>query len=134
MPTVADLRARRLELTRAALHESLLEDDLERFRVVVESLADEFDLMEVALAAVKLAHEATTGGGEEDEEEIPEARAAIERPERGPLRGPRGRRVASQAAAAARRRHLAGVRSAPGRTRRGSARRTWSARSPASPG
>ena len=29
VPTVADLRARRLELTRAALHESLLEDDLD---------------------------------------------------------------------------------------------------------
>ena len=59
IPTVADLRTRRLELTRAALRESLLEDDLEPFRVVVESLTDEFDLMEVALAAVKLAHEAT---------------------------------------------------------------------------
>ena len=63
MPTVADLRARRLELTRAALEESLLEDDLERFRVVVETLADEFDVMEVALAAVKLAHEAGGGAG-----------------------------------------------------------------------
>ena len=30
VPTVADLRARRLELTRAALRESLLEDDLDR--------------------------------------------------------------------------------------------------------
>ncbi|MGH8921186.1 MAG: DEAD/DEAH box helicase, partial [Actinomycetes bacterium] len=72
VPSVADLRARRLELTRAALHESLLcEDDLERFRVVVETLADEFDVMEVALAAVKLAHEAAAGGPD-DEEEIPE--------------------------------------------------------------
>jgi ATP-dependent RNA helicase DeaD len=67
VPTVADLRARRLELTRAALHESLMEDDLERFRVVVETLTDEFDVMEVALAAVRLAHEA--GGGSADEEE-----------------------------------------------------------------
>ncbi|MEU6151573.1 DEAD/DEAH box helicase [Actinosynnema sp. NPDC047251] len=70
VPTIADLRARRLELTRAALHESLLEDDLEGFRVVVETLADEFDVMEVALAAVKLAHEAS--GAAADEEEIPE--------------------------------------------------------------
>jgi ATP-dependent RNA helicase DeaD len=70
VPTVADLRARRLELTRAALHESLLEDDLEHFRVVVETLADEFDVMEVALAAVKLAHEAS--GVAVDEEEIPD--------------------------------------------------------------
>ncbi|MFD8299756.1 DEAD/DEAH box helicase [Streptomyces bauhiniae] len=71
VPSVADLRARRLELTRAALHESLLEDeDLERFRVVVETLGDEFDVMDVALAAVKLAHE--SGGAAFDEEEIPE--------------------------------------------------------------
>ncbi|MGW2212500.1 DEAD/DEAH box helicase [Streptomyces sp. NPDC001781] len=71
VPSVADLRARRLELTRAALQESLLEDeDLERFRVVVETLGDEFDVMDVALAAVKLAHE--SGGAAFDEEEIPE--------------------------------------------------------------
>ncbi|RBY92407.1 ATP-dependent helicase [Blastococcus sp. TBT05-19] len=70
VPTVADLRARRLDLTRAALRESLLGDELDRFRVVVETLADEFDLMEVALAAVKLAHEA--GGGVDDDEEIPQ--------------------------------------------------------------
>jgi ATP-dependent RNA helicase DeaD len=71
VPTVADLKARRLELTRAALHESLLEDALEPFRVVVETLTDDFDLMEVALAAVKLAHEAS-GAAAADEEEIPE--------------------------------------------------------------
>jgi ATP-dependent RNA helicase DeaD len=71
VPTVADLRARRLELTRASLAESLTSgDDLERFRVVVETLTDEFDVMEVALAAVKLAHEA--GGALHDDEEIPE--------------------------------------------------------------
>jgi ATP-dependent RNA helicase DeaD len=70
IPTVADLRARRLDLTRAALREILLDDDLDGFRVVVESLAEEFDVMEVALAAVKLAHAAT--GGPDDEEDIPD--------------------------------------------------------------
>jgi ATP-dependent RNA helicase DeaD len=71
VPTVADLRARRLELTRAALHESLLEDDdLDRYRVVVETLADDFDLVEIALAAVKLAHAAEGTPG--DDEEVPE--------------------------------------------------------------
>jgi ATP-dependent RNA helicase DeaD len=67
VPTVADLRARRLDLTRAALRETLLEDDLDSFRVVVESLADEFDVMEIALAAVKLAHEATGGATDDDD-------------------------------------------------------------------
>jgi ATP-dependent RNA helicase DeaD len=79
LPTVADLRARRLELTRAALRETLLEEDLERYRVVVESLADEFDPVEVALAAVKLAADAG-GGDDADEEEIPEVSLRPERP------------------------------------------------------
>ncbi|GAA4223922.1 ATP-dependent RNA helicase DeaD [Streptosporangium album] len=85
VPTIADLHARRLELTRAALHESLLEDDLERFRVVVETLTDEFDIMEVALAAVKLAHEA--GGAADDEEEIPDVAPATGREGRGRREG-----------------------------------------------
>jgi ATP-dependent RNA helicase DeaD len=96
VPTVADLRARRLDLTRAALRESLLEDDLDHFRVVVETLTDEFDLMEVALAAVKLAHEA--GGGPVDEaEEIPEIAASggrdgAARRDQGGASGPGARR------------------------------------------
>jgi ATP-dependent RNA helicase DeaD len=93
VPTVADLRARRLELTRASLRESLLEDDLDRFRVVVESLTEEFDLVEVALAAVKLAHELGTTGAD-DQEELPEVTL---RPDRGGGKagggrgGPKGR-------------------------------------------
>jgi ATP-dependent RNA helicase DeaD len=70
IPTVADLRERRLDLTSAALREALLGDDLDGFRVVVESLAEEFDVMEVALAAVNLAHGAI--GGPDDEEDIPD--------------------------------------------------------------
>jgi ATP-dependent RNA helicase DeaD len=95
VPTVADLRTRQLEMTRAALEESLTQDGeaLERFRVVVETLSDEHDLMEIALAAVKLAHEASGAGA--DEEEIPEIAARPDRPGRGsaggsgPKRGPR---------------------------------------------
>jgi ATP-dependent RNA helicase DeaD len=89
VPTVADLRARRFELTRAALRESLLTDDLERFRVVVETLADEFDVMEVALAAVKLAHESLAG--EVDEEEFPDV-AEVPGRKRPDPRGADGRR------------------------------------------
>ncbi|ETK37435.1 heavy metal transporter [Microbispora sp. ATCC PTA-5024] len=87
VPTVADLRARRLELTRAALEESIMEDgDLDRFRVVVETLCDEFDLMDIALAAVKLAHEST--GAAADEEEIPDVAPRPERADRGRREGP----------------------------------------------
>jgi ATP-dependent RNA helicase DeaD len=69
VPTVTDLRARRMELTRASLRSSLEGGDLERFRVVIDALSEEFDVETVALAAVKLAHEAA--GGDVDEEEIP---------------------------------------------------------------
>jgi ATP-dependent RNA helicase DeaD len=70
IPTVADLRSRRLELTRAAIEEAIIEDAFDGYRVVVESLADKFDVMEVALAAVKLLHEAN--GPVADDEDIPE--------------------------------------------------------------
>ena len=70
VPTVADLRARRLELTRAALRQVVLEDDLDAFRAVVEPLGEEFGIYEVALAAVKLASDAS--GTSRDEEELPE--------------------------------------------------------------
>jgi ATP-dependent RNA helicase DeaD len=71
LPTLADLRARRLAVVRAVLSESLLkDDDLDSFRAVVEPLGAEFGLFEVALAAVKLAHGMS---GTPHEEELPEA-------------------------------------------------------------
>lgn len=74
LPTIADLRAQRLEQTRSSLTEALQDTaDLDRFRSVVEPLADEYDVVEIALAAVKLAHEA--GGTITEEEEIPEVKA-----------------------------------------------------------
>jgi ATP-dependent RNA helicase DeaD len=73
IPTVADLRAKQLELTRASLRERLLQGDLDDVRVVIESLADEFDLVDVAAAAVKLAQVATR---RDSEIEIPEPRGA----------------------------------------------------------
>jgi ATP-dependent RNA helicase DeaD len=65
-----------LELMRTELRESLLKDDgdLDAFRTVVGPLGAEFDPFEVALAAVKLAHEAS--GTPREEEEIP----AVEMP------------------------------------------------------
>ena len=93
LPTVADLRSRQLEMTRAALRESLLTDELDRFRPVVDALTDEFDVVEVALAAIKLAHEA--GGGSDDIEEIPDAaRSDQDRSKRdgAPPSRPKGRK------------------------------------------
>ena len=78
VPTVADLRARRMELTQATLREALLDEDRERFRVVVDALSDEFDAVDIALAAIKLYH-AASGGDEEGEEHAPSAEKARER-------------------------------------------------------
>jgi ATP-dependent RNA helicase DeaD len=83
VPSIADLRARRLEQMLATLREIILQAETEPFRVVVESLADEFDIVEVAMAAVKLAHDES--GVTDDDEDIPDVAL---RPER---QGPPGR-------------------------------------------
>jgi ATP-dependent RNA helicase DeaD len=70
IPTAADLRSRRLELTRAALREAALAGELEPFRAVVGELASELDPLDVAAAAVKLAHEASHAASREDERDI----------------------------------------------------------------
>jgi ATP-dependent RNA helicase DeaD len=84
IPTVADVRARQMELTLDQVREALEDGELDRYRVVVDALADEFDLVDVALAAIKLVHEAS--GASPDEEEIPDLAASPRREERG---GPR---------------------------------------------
>jgi ATP-dependent RNA helicase DeaD len=97
LPTVADLRSKRLELTSASLRERLLAGDLEDVRVVVESLAQEFDLMDVAAAAVKMAHLALSGDGQEQEEQdlsppVPrQERVSWPRREKGPRSSARHR-------------------------------------------
>ncbi len=79
IPTVLDVRARRLEITRATLRETILAGETDGFRVVVESLADEFDLMDIAMASVQLAHSALAGDDDADGVEIPVAGAPAER-------------------------------------------------------
>ncbi len=70
VPTVADLRARQMEQTRLALREAIVAGDLDDFRSMVAALAEEFDRTDIALAAVKLLHEAS--GVNSDEQDIPE--------------------------------------------------------------
>lgn len=85
VPTVADMRVRRVELTRATLQEILIGGELDEYRGVVESLADgDYDVMDVAAAAVKMAHEASGNDKHEAEEEIPVERSSLprERPKR----------------------------------------------------
>jgi ATP-dependent RNA helicase DeaD len=82
VPTVADLRARQLDVTRASLRERLLAGTDDHTRVVVESLAQEFDIVDIAAAAVAMAHAATIGDGEE--REIPAPSEHVSAGERGP--------------------------------------------------
>jgi ATP-dependent RNA helicase DeaD len=90
VPTVHDLRARRLDLTRASLEETLLAGDLESYRVVIESLADEYDVLDIAAAAIKLADNANDGDEARDEE-IPNE--VIPRRDERPHLDKRGKRV-----------------------------------------
>lgn len=83
VPTVADLRSRRLELARASLREAILEGDFEPFHSIVEALAEEFDVMDVAAAAIKMLESQT----ESDETDIPAASPRVERPPRDNERG-----------------------------------------------
>jgi ATP-dependent RNA helicase DeaD len=68
VPTVADLRAHRLEQTRDELRATIEAGDLDAYRAVAESLMAEFDPLDIAAAALK------QGGGRDGvvtEEEIP---------------------------------------------------------------
>ena len=98
VPTVADLRTRRLELTKASLREGILAGDLDAFRSIVEALADEFDVMDVAAAAVKQLE--LSNGGSADEKEIPAVEPRRDRPtssdRSGPPRGDRPERTATR--------------------------------------
>jgi len=92
VPTVADLRSRRLELTMSNISEMLDGDDLDQYRVVIDALSDDHDIVEIALAAVKMAHEAT-GAAAEDDVEIPDVSVRRDRDDRkGPRRDDRGDR------------------------------------------
>jgi ATP-dependent RNA helicase DeaD len=80
VPTIVDLRAKKLELTRDAVEQALAAGDLEEYRVVVETLGGQHNVMDIATAAIKLAHEARVGPA--TTEDIPVVKAPA-RPERG---------------------------------------------------
>lgn len=80
LPTVYDVRAKQLEITRVDISEAILAGDLDGYRVIVESLANEHDLMDIATAAVKLAHQAQVGGAPAIEVPAPAPKATTTRP------------------------------------------------------
>ncbi len=69
VPSVADLLAKRLERTRAAVQEAMQAEDVDGFRGVVEALAASSDPITIAAAAMKLVFRAQ--GGERVEQDIP---------------------------------------------------------------
>lgn len=76
VPSVADLKVKRLELTRASVQDALAAGELDLFRVVVESLAEKHDPRDVAAAAIKLVYH--TNDEERAETEIPTVSARCE--------------------------------------------------------
>jgi ATP-dependent RNA helicase DeaD len=70
VPTVADLRARQIEVTITNVREMMESKDLEKYSPVLDAFGEEIDLRAVALAAIKLAHAAT--GATVNEKEIPD--------------------------------------------------------------
>jgi len=92
VPTVADLRTKRLARAKNAVEEVLAAGDLDLFRAVATALAEQKDPLEVAAAAMKLVFRMQ--GGERKEQDIPAVSSRPpERPSmaRRPMADPRGR-------------------------------------------
>ena len=95
LPTVADVREHRLDMLSATLRETLVAGDADRYRGVIESLGTEFDLVDIALAAISLADAEARGA--EDATELAPATLPDPRERWAPGRGkpPRGGGAAS---------------------------------------
>jgi ATP-dependent RNA helicase DeaD len=89
VPTAADLRAARLERCRVALRQRVPADasDVDGVRAMVAELAAEFDPVDVAAAAVRMAQE--LAGAPDDAEDIPVVSAP--QPGRGARQGGKAR-------------------------------------------
>jgi ATP-dependent RNA helicase DeaD len=88
VPTPRDVKAHRMDMTRAAVRDAVVAGDLDAYRAVAEALASEFDPMDVAAAAIRLAHEASEGDaadGDHEEQHIPVIES-FARPQRAPGR------------------------------------------------
>jgi ATP-dependent RNA helicase DeaD len=91
VPTPMDVRARRLDLTRGALRNVLEAGELDSYRVVAEELAAEFDPLDLAAAAVKLAHQTLQADSAHDEEHIPSVLPPARGAAPAPVRDGRGK-------------------------------------------
>ncbi|HEY8685431.1 MAG TPA: DbpA RNA binding domain-containing protein, partial [Chloroflexota bacterium] len=67
VPSLADIAERRAQAFRDSLREILVENHLEPYLVMVEQLGDEFDVSQIAAAAIKLALAEPIDGTEGDD-------------------------------------------------------------------
>ncbi|MDX2262676.1 MAG: DEAD/DEAH box helicase [Gemmatimonadales bacterium] len=68
LPTFLDVQAKRIGITAAAIAEAITAAESEPYRIVVESLSETHDLMEIAMAAIQLAHERGPGAGAKEDQ------------------------------------------------------------------
>ncbi|MBV8636933.1 MAG: DEAD/DEAH box helicase [Candidatus Eremiobacteraeota bacterium] len=87
VPTITDLRERKLALVRAAVEDAIRDGDLDSYHTLVELLSIEHDIVDVAAAALRIADSGRDG--EREEIEIP---AAAEEKPGGKRRAPRVQR------------------------------------------
>jgi ATP-dependent RNA helicase DeaD len=88
LPTISDVREHRMDALRAQLREALVAGDFDRYRAVVEPLSGEFDLVDIALAAISQA-DAEARGAEDTAELAQATLPSFDRPgARGPARRP----------------------------------------------
>ena len=80
VPSIADLRAKQVELTVTAVREALGSEDLDEYDEVLDVLLAGHEVREIAMAALKLVHEAS--GATAEEPEIPDFNERSDRPRR----------------------------------------------------
>jgi ATP-dependent RNA helicase DeaD len=78
VPTVVDVRAKRMEATGGAVRELLEKGDFENYGVLIDALATDYELRDIAAAALKLAH------GDDEAAEGEDISAPPPRPTREP--------------------------------------------------
>jgi ATP-dependent RNA helicase DeaD len=95
LPTVADLRARRLDVTRNAIRERIAAGNLEEGRAIAGTLAEESDILDIAAAAILLVHDAADQGTplQPVKEDMPRERDTLSARDQAarPYRGREGR-------------------------------------------
>ncbi|CAN5713151.1 DEAD/DEAH box helicase [soil metagenome] len=85
VPTVMDLRARRIGIVSAAVRDAVVVGELAQYVIELSSLAGDYDLMDIAAAAMKVAHDSLLG--HVDETEIARVTAEPERERPGKREG-----------------------------------------------